>query len=249
MCGTWNVRGLTDIKAIELVLHMQRYGIDILCLQETWASASIEYVVNGFVFILSGSDREERSWAGVGFIVAPWCKGRVKSYMQVSDRVAYIKMKVAGGIVGILSVYAPHNLKPIGEKMSFYVEVDRAYRSCSANQGKLVLGDLNARMGKSQPGEEHILGPDTFGRTATHVVERPNRDMLIEFCESTETLVANTFFDVPAEQKVTFMESGSTPLGNISEDRYRLLDLGAVRCRAAQPNYRTAQCSRSRAGH
>jgi exonuclease III len=112
VCGTWNVRGLTDLKAIELVLHMNKYNIDILCLQETRAAASIEYVVNGFVFILSGCDREERSWAGVGFIVAPWCKCRIQSYKQVSDRIASLKLKVPGGVAGVITAYAPHNMRP-----------------------------------------------------------------------------------------------------------------------------------------
>ena len=31
---TWNVRGLTDLKLFELILHMKRYDIDILCIQE-----------------------------------------------------------------------------------------------------------------------------------------------------------------------------------------------------------------------
>ena len=61
VCGTWNVRGLTDIKVIELVLHLQKYCTDISCLQETWAATSIEYGVDGFVSILSGSDCAERS--------------------------------------------------------------------------------------------------------------------------------------------------------------------------------------------
>ena len=225
MCGTWNVRGLTDLKAIELVLHMNKYNIDILCLQETRAAASIEYVVNGFVFILSGCDREERSWAGVGFIVAPWCKCRIQSYKQVSDRIASLKLKVPGGVAGVITAYAPHNMRPLDEKVDFYSALDRVYRRCSTNKGKLVMGDLNARLGRCQPGEEHILGDFTFGRVASHEVERPNRAMLLEFCESSSTSVANTFFDTPVEQKATYMEPGATPFGIILEGPYNLLDL------------------------
>eukprot|EP00959_Pyramimonas_sp_CCMP1952_P308969 6465898-Pyramimonas_sp.AAC.1 len=32
--ATWNVRGLTNVKTAELILHMQKINIDVLCLQE-----------------------------------------------------------------------------------------------------------------------------------------------------------------------------------------------------------------------
>ena len=134
VCATWNVRGLTKLKEVELILHMRRYDIDILCVQETRVATSSEYTVSGFVFILSGSDGEERSWNGVGFIIAPWCRWRLTSYKQISDRVSYAKLKVPGGVAAIFSVYAPHNLKPTSEKVDFYNALETSFRECSANQ-------------------------------------------------------------------------------------------------------------------
>ena len=75
--GSWNVRGLTELKLFELVLHMKKYSIDILCIQETWVAESQIYKQYGFTVILSGSGLKGKSWAGVGFVVAPWCNGRV----------------------------------------------------------------------------------------------------------------------------------------------------------------------------
>ena len=73
-------------------------------------------------------------------------------------------------------------------------------------------------MGKCQPGEEHIIRDFTFGRVATHAAEQPQRDLLLDFCESTGTVIAKTLFDVAIAQKATFMEPGSIPLGRILED-------------------------------
>jgi hypothetical protein len=70
-CGTWNIRGFTELKLFEIFLHMRRYSIDILGIQETWISESAVYRESGHMIILSGSDLKERSWAGVGFIIAP----------------------------------------------------------------------------------------------------------------------------------------------------------------------------------
>ena len=86
-------------------------------------------------------------------VVAPWCGGKIQAHRQISDRLAYIKLRVIGGTLGIITAYAPHNMKPLPERFNFYVALDDAYKKCSANQGKVVCGDLNARIGRCQPGE------------------------------------------------------------------------------------------------
>ena len=37
VCGSWNVKGLSDLKFCEIIRHMQEFDLDILCLQETRA--------------------------------------------------------------------------------------------------------------------------------------------------------------------------------------------------------------------
>ena len=115
-CGTWNVRGLTELKLHELILHMKYNNIDILCIQETWTKKAAVYVEHGFEVILSGSELEGRTFTGVGFILAPHVRRRIRSYKQINDRVAVINVSVEGGVVAIFSAYAPHNLRPLDEK-------------------------------------------------------------------------------------------------------------------------------------
>ena len=131
----------------------------------------------------------------------------------------------------MITAYAPHNGKSAEEKLRFYNELDQCYRSLSANQGKLVLGDFNARLGQCQPGEELLLGDYSPGRPVTHGFEPCNRDLLLEFCESTGTLVANTFYDTPLEEKMTYAQPGAATSGVINETQYHLLDL--ILCDAA----------------
>ena len=209
VCFTWNIRGLTDLKLFELIMHMKQYDIDILCIQETHRNDTCIYEELGFVIILSGTGEDVRTWSGVGFIVAPWCKHKVKSYKQISERMCSLRMKVRGGILAIFPVYAPHNLKPLPDRLQFFTQLDVEYRKCSANLAKLVLGDFNSRLGLQRPGEEQIIGDHTFGRPAIHEVEVPNRDLLLEFCQGCSLVVANTF-ETPIEEKVTFKEAGAT---------------------------------------
>ena len=80
-------------------------------------------------------------------------------------------------------------------------------------------------MGAQLPGEDHIIGPHTFGRKAAHQVEAPNRDLLLEFCESNGLMIANTFLPGLPEAKATFMEPGSAFLGPVCEHKYNMLDI------------------------
>eukprot|EP00959_Pyramimonas_sp_CCMP1952_P176415 3686657-Pyramimonas_sp.AAC.1 len=72
------------------------------------------------------------------------------------------------GTFGIFCVYAPPNPKPTPEKLQFYADLDMEYRSCCANAGNIILGDLNARVGRARNGEEHIIGDYGWGRDAIH---------------------------------------------------------------------------------
>ena len=210
---------------IELILHMKRYSIDILCLQETHIVDTDCYEEQGFLVVLSGGGQEKRSWAGVGFIIAPRMTSRIKSYKQVSDRICVLKLKVSGGTLGVITAYAPHNLKTLAERLHFFSGLDRECRLCSANVGRIIFGDLNSRIGARRVADEDVVGRFTFGRAAVHQVEVPNRDLLLEVCLSNALVVANTHVPGAKEDKATFMEAGSTYLGEVTETCYNMLDL------------------------
>ena len=97
MLASWNIEPL--YLGIELTLVMERYEIDVLCVQETRSVKADVFTERDYLVITSGTDdANTRSWSGVAFIVAPHCRWRVTSYCQVSDRLAYLCLRVPGGI-------------------------------------------------------------------------------------------------------------------------------------------------------
>jgi len=102
---------LGNTKIIELQKHMERYDIQVLCIQETHGTGSCAFTTpEGYFVILSGGEplkEGEREYAGVGFIIAPEARRSVLSYLQHSSRIAVLKLKVKGGRIAITSVYAP----------------------------------------------------------------------------------------------------------------------------------------------
>ena len=107
--GTWNVKGITEVKIHSICEYMYKYGLDFVCLQETHAPKADYYSYAfgpskaQFLVILSGADGAEGRRAGVGFIVAPWTAHLIHGFLQWNERLAILKLKIKGGKVSIVS--------------------------------------------------------------------------------------------------------------------------------------------------
>ena len=224
--GSWNVEGLTDLKLEEICKYMNSHSVDIMCMQEVRRLNTDKFFSEGgHEVLISGSGGGGREWAGVGFIISPKLRHFIMGFRPLSNRIAALKLRVDGGSMALLSVLAPHNLRPIPERIWFYDELEKAVQAVKVNGSTYVFGDLNARLGQRRHGEEAILGGYCFGREAQHVVEAPNRDLLIEFCTNFELAVANTWVHNPPHAQVTYHELSVPPMSRITIETFAVLDL------------------------
>ena len=208
---------------------MRANSIDIFCIQETRKLKSDSYVTDdGYHVYLSGSGDASREWAGVGFIVSPSSKHFVIGFDPFSNRICSMRVKISGGCSALFCIYAPHNLRPLPERVQFYDDLEVHTDKVSVNGSRWFWGDFNARIGQRQAGEDSILGPYCFGRSAVHAVEVSNRDLLLEFCASRRLLVTNTLLDLPDHQNITYYEVNAKPMDPITFDRFNILDLCLV---------------------
>ena len=72
-------------------------------------------------------------WAGVGFVAAPSARKNIAGFCQLSNRIASLKIQTCGGVAVLMSVYALHNLKDVGEKWAFYEDLGGHLHRMSAN--------------------------------------------------------------------------------------------------------------------
>ena len=221
---SWNIEGLSLLKETEIIDYMFRFDVDVCCLQEARRSKSDVFKCNGYEFILSGSSDGPTDWYGVGFVISPRLRRHRRGFCQINDRIASLKLKCRGGTFAIITVLAPHNLRPQQEKWDFYEKLNQVASNTSTNGPKYFFGDFNARIGPSRPGEHGIVGPHSFGLEARHQVEMPNRDFLLEFCATHGLEIANTFCDVSVDKKVTYHEPGVPPLAPITCNSFAMLD-------------------------
>ena len=193
--GTWNVEGLTEVKLYQLCHIMRLRSIAKLCLQETHDTNSVcTSLAGGYLLIHSGADDNQRTHAGVGFLIAPWLRSAIYSYMQISDRSCTIKIRVSGGKLGIVDNYAPHSGYDYGTRQRHFTALQAAYEALSCHGLKNVLGDFNARLHTQLAGEHEVLGPHCFGNPDFSQTPESNRELLMETCAAVGLCVANSFF-------------------------------------------------------
>lgn len=184
--ASWNVEGLSEIKLWELTSSMRRKSISVLCIQETRRSKTpYFYTEEGFLVILSGSSSEEKEWAGVGFIVAPWAVQSIVGFLQHSNRLACLKLRIPGGKLALVSAYAPHSGYAFDIRQEFFEELGTMFKRTSVNGPKYIFGDLNSRIQRQMPGEETVFGDHVFGNPLADLGLGSNRELLLEFLRRT----------------------------------------------------------------
>ena len=228
--ATWNVEGIhgdSQVKLEELCIFMRLRDVDILCIQETHKFGAEYFYVNGYMVCLSGSRSggQTRSNAGVGFIVAPRARPSIISFKASSDRLASLKVKTPGGNITLLSFYAPHSAYSYEIRQRFFNELSAMVRPPTNHSAYIILGDFNAKLGRRMQGEEDIIGPYVFespftsGDPATS-----NRALLIECCIANSLMVANTQFDLPDENKISYRGLTTKPQDQVTYTKFAQID-------------------------
>ena len=231
--ASWNVEGLnldSGTKLHELQTWMVKRSIGVLCMQETHITGAQYFYDNGFLVILSGAEGDGRSYAGVGFIVAPDVCSSVSGFLQKNDRLASLRLRVRGGQVCLVTAYAPTNTAnhPFHERYAWYTSAVDFIQSQRTHGPSIVMGDFNARVHSCRPGEETCVGRFAFGDPTKTTEPTDNRELLIEMCHTLSACLANTFFEHPKEELVTYRSLGVPPLAPVSATTFAQLDFTLV---------------------
>jgi Reverse transcriptase (RNA-dependent DNA polymerase) len=196
--NSWNVRTLSGPGELQaLVLELRHYRCNITAVQETrWTGASV-FDCNGFLCMFS-SDKN-RPWRyGTGFIVDPKWRNQIMDFKEVSGRLCVLRIKGKFFNYSIINVYAPHNELPNEEKDSFYALLEKTYCDCPRSDVKIVIGDLNAQVGR-----EGVF-KSIIGSHSLHKESNDNGIRLINFAAMMNMVVSSTRFQRKNIHKHTF---------------------------------------------
>ena len=173
-------------RVIEFEDEIARIKFDIIGISETRRKGEGCLTLNtsGHTFYYKGGDTCHR---GVGFIVNKNITGNVTSFKSVSDRLAQLTIRISGKYhLNIIQAYLPTSSHEDQEVESVYEDIENLNTNSKAHYN-VIMGDFNAKVGLGDPAKS-CIGPFGLGSRNTR------GDSLINFAESRQLKIMNTFF-------------------------------------------------------
>ncbi|KAJ7411780.1 craniofacial development protein 2-like [Pitangus sulphuratus] len=153
----------------------------------------------------SGKPSSERHLAGVGFMIKNSIVSKLEHLpTRHSDRIISLRLPLHNKQHAVLfSIYAPTLQAGPAEKDKFYTDLRRRIQRVPADDKIVILGDLNARVGKNSEAWKGVLGKHDVGNC------NDNGRLLLEFCAEQQLTITNTIFHQKDCLKTTWMHPRS----------------------------------------
>ncbi|XP_059142031.1 craniofacial development protein 2-like [Physella acuta] len=166
LIGTWNVRTLWEAgKCAQAVKEMQQYHLTVLCLCETrWNTFGETKFQTGETMLYSGIENEDDPReAGVALLLTKEATKSLMEWEPVSDRIIKARFESRFQKTSIIMCYAPTNNADEEEKDRFYEELQSVVDKVPKRDMLILMGDLNAKVGKDNRGMEMEMGTNGLG--------------------------------------------------------------------------------------
>lgn len=172
--------------AISVVKEIEKYKIKIIALQETRWSDEGTIDIN-YKTILCDKCNERRQF-GVGFAVHKSLVHTIKEFKVINCRIANLIVKAKFFDIVFINVHAPTEEKSQEEKEAFYAEIEDILSRINNSKIRIILGDMNAKIGKEQ-----FLKP-TIGKYSLHETTNDNGMKLIDLATGKGFRIMSTMF-------------------------------------------------------
>ena len=195
----------TERRTAIIASELARYNIDIAALAETRLSGEdqLEETGSGYTLFWSGKPEGERRDSGVGFAIRSSLVDRIERPTGVNERIMRLRLPLASGrFTSLISVYAPTLVSPEEDIVAFYTALSTLLSSIPKEEGIILLGDFNARVG-----DDH----DTWKPLGSFGIGNMNSNglLLLQLCTKMDLAITNTFFRQKLEHKATWFHPRS----------------------------------------
>ena len=146
-----------------------------------------------------GSEDERRLF-GIGFMIKTAIARKQQNFpVGHSDRIMSLRRPIQDNkFATILSVYAPTLQAETGVKEAFYCDLHNLLQQDDSKDKLLILGDINARVGRDFELWNGVLGRKGIGNCNDYW------RMLLEFCSEHQLVITNTLFQQKDNFKATW---------------------------------------------
>ena len=205
--GNWNVRTMNQIGKIQQVENeFMKYSLDILALSETRCKGSgKETLDQGNTYIYSGrTDGIGRE--GVGMMLTPRAVKALTEWKAINSRLLLARFKSRQCNLSFIVCYAPTNDSLEEVKDAFYEELQSVIDEIPERDMRVVIGDMNAKVGRDNQGIENVMGVEGLGEVANE-----NGAHFISFCTANHLVIGGTLF----QQKDIHKYTWTSPCGQV----------------------------------
>jgi len=145
--GTWNVRQLFKSGAVHnIVNEVEKYKFKLTALQEIrWSNTGTININETTIFYGSCTDQRQLE---TGFAVHKDLVPVVKEFKDINPRISMLTIETQLFDISFMNVHTPTEDKSQDEKDTFYEQLESTLNSILSNRIQIVLGDLNAKVGK-----------------------------------------------------------------------------------------------------
>ena len=136
---------------------------------------------------------------GVALLMTPEATQALISWNPVSSRILTARFNSKGRKVTIIQCYAPINTADEQDKAKFYEQLQAVLDKTPKRDIKIVMGDMNAKVGSDNTGRELIMGRHGTGN------QNENGEMFTEFCAFNDLVIGGTLFPHKDIHKTTWI--------------------------------------------
>ncbi|XP_071836918.1 craniofacial development protein 2-like [Apostichopus japonicus] len=205
---TYNVRTLRREEVLDTLLEeVESIKWHIIGLAETGRPSDLIKLTNcGHTLFTTSAT--SRGCNGVGFLVNKIIEGNTLDYKEVSYRIVYLRLQISKQhTLKVIQVYAPTSSHGDYKIEGLYKNVDDMMATVNSTH-TILIGDLNAKIGKKKDSDEKGIGPFRVG-------DRNKRGQrLLEFVSSRDLIIGNTYFKKPVKRYWT-LESPNAATHNL----------------------------------
>jgi len=176
-------------KLAQTISEMDRYQLDIMAVCESrWTGGGQRDLSSGHTILYSGRN-DGQHLNGVALILSKKTKASLQEWEPMSERLLRARFNSKYTKLTVIVCYAPQEDKPEEEKDEFYYNLNSIIDKTSKHDMLLVLGDINAKVGKCNREREQIMGREGLGSTMND-----NGERLTDLCEENNLVIGGTLF-------------------------------------------------------